>query len=140
RRGVTPPPAPAPPGRASGCRRGQAHQTVRLPQGAAIDPGGIGKGLAADIVAEEMLEAGAGGVCVNVGGDLRVAGCPPTPAGWTVGVDDPFGGPPLTTLALQDGAIATSSRLGRTWNALRGAPPSPPGAGDRHAGQHAPGC
>ncbi len=62
-----------------------------------------------------MLEAGAGGVCVNVGGDLRVAGCPPTPSGWTVGVDDPFGGPPLTTLALQDGAIATSSRLGRTW-------------------------
>jgi thiamine biosynthesis lipoprotein len=30
-------------------------------------------------------------------------------------VDDPFGGPLLTTLALQDGAIATSSRLGRTW-------------------------
>jgi thiamine biosynthesis lipoprotein len=91
------------------------NQTVRLPEGAALDPGGIGKGLAADIVAEKMLEAGAGGVCVNVGGDLRVAGCPPTPSGWTVGVDDPFGGPPLTTLALQDGAIATSSRLGRTW-------------------------
>jgi thiamine biosynthesis lipoprotein len=52
---------------------------------------------------------------VNVGGDLRVAGRPPTPAGWTVGVDDPFGGPPLTTLSLQEGAIATSSRLGRTW-------------------------
>jgi thiamine biosynthesis lipoprotein len=91
------------------------NQTVRLPDGAAIDPGGIGKGLAADIVVEMMLDAGAGGVCVNVGGDLRVAGRPPTPAGWTVGVDDPFGGPPLTTLALQDGAIATSSRLGRTW-------------------------
>ncbi len=104
-------------------RRGEAgrvvvdrrNETVRLPEGAALDPGGIGKGLAADIVAEKMLEAGAEGVCVNVGGDLRVAGCPPTPSGWTVGVDDPFGGPPLSTLALQDGAIATSSRLGRTW-------------------------
>ena len=104
-------------------RRGEAgrvvvdrrNQTVRLPEGAALDPGGIGKGLAADIMAEEMLEAGAGGVCVNVGGDLRVAGRPPTPSGWTVGVDDPFGGPPLANLALQDGAVATSSRLGRTW-------------------------
>jgi thiamine biosynthesis lipoprotein len=102
-------------GGAAGVVVDQRNQTVRLPEGAAIDPGGIGKGLAADIVAEKMLEAGARGVCVNVGGDLRVAGRPPTPAGWTVGVDDPFGGPPLTTLALQDGAIATSSRLGRTW-------------------------
>ena len=91
------------------------NQTVRLPEGAAIDSGGIGKGLAADIVAERMLAAGAEGVCVNVGGDLRVAGSPPTPSGWTVGIDDPFGGPLLTTLALEDGAIATSSRLGRTW-------------------------
>ena len=102
-------------GGAAGVVVDQRNQTVRLPEGAAIDPGGIGKGLAADIVAEKMLEAGARGVCVNVGGDLRVAGRPPTPAGWTVGVDDPFGGPPLTTLSLQEGAIATSSRLGRTW-------------------------
>jgi thiamine biosynthesis lipoprotein len=111
-------PLPLPPrhrGGAAGVVVDRRNQTVRLPQGAAIDPGGIGKGLAADIVAEQMLDAGAGGVCVNVGGDLRVAGRPPTPAGWTVGVDDPFGGPPLTTLALRDGAIATSSRLGRTW-------------------------
>jgi thiamine biosynthesis lipoprotein len=110
-----PPPFPRRRGGATGVVVDQRNQTVRLPEGAAIDPGGIGKGLAADIVAEKMLEAGARGVCVNVGGDLRVAGRPPTPAGWTVGVDDPFGGPPLTTLSLQEGAIATSSRLGRTW-------------------------
>jgi len=110
-----PPPFPRRRGGAAGVVVDQRNQTVRLPEGAAIDPGGIGKGLAADIVAEKMLEAGARGVCVNVGGDLRVAGRPPTPAGWTVGVDDPFGGPPLTTLSLQEGAIATSSRLGRTW-------------------------
>ena len=110
-----PPPFPRRRGGAAGVVVDQRNQTVRLPEGAAIDPGGIGKGLAADIVAEKMLEAGARGGCVNVGGDLRVAGRPPTPAGWTVGVDDPFGGPPLTTLSLQEGAIATSSRLGRTW-------------------------
>jgi thiamine biosynthesis lipoprotein len=109
------PPLPYRRGAAGGVVVDQRNQTIRLPEGAAIDPGGIGKGLAADIVAEKMLEGGAGGVCVNVGGDLRVAGRPPTPAGWTVGVDDPFGGPPLTNLALQDGAVATSSRLGRTW-------------------------
>src|SRR6266550_4024761 len=56
-------------------RRGEAgrvlvdrrNETVRLPEGAALDPGGIGKGLAADIVAEKMLEAGAEGVCVKIG-------------------------------------------------------------------------
>ena len=48
--------------------------TVRIPDGVGFDPGGIGKGLAADLVAEELVELGAAGVCVNVGGDVRVAG------------------------------------------------------------------
>ena len=50
---------------------------VTLPAGARFDPGGIGKGLAADLVADELRSFGAAGVCVNVGGDLRVAGAAP---------------------------------------------------------------
>ncbi len=44
---------------------------VRLPEGVGFDPGGIGKGLAADIVGEELADR-VDGICVNIGGDLRV--------------------------------------------------------------------
>ena len=51
--------------------------SVRLPPGVGFDPGGIGKGLAADLVVAEVMAGGAEGVCVNLGGDLRVRGRSP---------------------------------------------------------------
>ncbi|HSS10723.1 MAG TPA: FAD:protein FMN transferase, partial [Acidimicrobiales bacterium] len=59
---------------------------VRLPAAAGFDPGGIGKGLAADLVCSEMMAAGADGVCINLGGDVRVTGSGPDGRGWTVAV------------------------------------------------------
>jgi FAD:protein FMN transferase len=94
-------------------------RAVRLPPGVRLDLGGIGKGFAADIVAEELLDAGAAGVCVNLGGDLRVAGESPSGDAWVVEVEIPVDRgehadpPPL--LALAEGAIATTSRCGRVW-------------------------
>ena len=112
-----PPVAPAPP--APGCgeiRLWPLIPGVALPAGVQLDLGGIGKGYAADIVAIELLEAGAGGVCVNVGGDLRVAGEPPSGGAWVVAVDDPFQpGRDLLHLALHSGAVATTTRLKRRW-------------------------
>jgi thiamine biosynthesis lipoprotein len=86
---------------------------VALPRGAGFDPGGIGKGLAADLVVAELLADGATGACVNVGGDLRAEGGGP----WTVDVADPFDDrrPPIARLAFDAGGVATSSRLRRTW-------------------------
>ena len=46
--------------------------TVRLPPGTAVDAGGIGKGLAADMVAGLLMANGAGGAMVDIGGDVRV--------------------------------------------------------------------
>ena len=63
--------------------------TVRLPVGTGFDPGGIGKGLAADIVVDELLADGAEGVCVNLGGDIRVEGAGPTGDAWTIAVEHP---------------------------------------------------
>ena len=97
-------------------------RVLRLAAGTALDLGGIGKGLAADLVAEEMRTAGAAGVSVNVGGDVRVVGAPPDPAGWVVGIDldpDPDSGVTLT-VALAGGAVATSSRLRRRWSSDAG--------------------
>ena len=88
---------------------------VRLPAGTGFDPGGIGKGLAADMVVAETMAAGAAGVCVNLGGDLRVTGLDPTDAAWTVAVEHPLAARPLAYVGLRDGAVATSTTLRRRW-------------------------
>ncbi len=90
--------------------------TVTLPPGARLDPGGIGKGRAADLVAAYAMRAGAAGVCVNLGGDLRVIGEPPTADGWIVGVEDPYDKErELGRVVVVDGAVATTCRTFRTW-------------------------
>jgi FAD:protein FMN transferase len=89
---------------------------VSVPVGVGLDPGGIGKGLAADIVVRELIDAGAAGALVGIGGDLACAGTPPEPHGWRVAVEDPRErSRTLTTVALAAGGAATSSTLTRTW-------------------------
>jgi thiamine biosynthesis lipoprotein len=78
---------------------------VRLPAGSGFDPGGIGKGLAADIVVAELMAAGARGACVNLGGDLRVAGEGPGGGTWTVAVEHPASPEPIARLGLADGEL-----------------------------------
>ena len=97
-----------------------ANGTACLPEGTWFDPGGIGKGLAADLVSEE-LSGQADGLLVNVGGDLRVSGVAADPAGWVIAVDDPFDATrPLTRIAIPSGAIATSSKRERRWETADG--------------------
>ncbi len=89
--------------------------SVRLPAGTGFDPGGIGKGLAADLVSAEVMAAGADGVCINLGGDLRVRGVPPGGDGWIVAIEHPSKREPLARVGVRDGAVATSTTLERTW-------------------------
>jgi thiamine biosynthesis lipoprotein len=91
-------------------------RVVRLLSGTGFDPGGIGKGLAADIVIGEMLAAGASGACVNLGGDLRVAGCSPRGDAWTIAIEHPWIGEPIGRVGLRGGAVATSTTLRRRWS------------------------
>jgi len=70
----------------SGVRLDASAATVSLPVGVGLDPGAIGKGLAADIVAEDLAAAGARAVLVNLGGDISIAGALDVP--WVVGLDD----------------------------------------------------
>ncbi len=96
--------------------------TAQLPAGVGFDPGGIGKGLAADLVARQAIEAGAAGVLVDLGGDIRVMGQPPERAGqWRIGVDHPTDGTTLATVVLTEGAVATSTRTRRRWTSPDGA-------------------
>jgi thiamine biosynthesis lipoprotein len=90
---------------------------VGLPAGVQIDPGGIGKGLAADLAVDLVVHAGAIGACVNVGGDLRVAGTALDGQRWSVTIEDPLGRPDLGTVHLRDEALVSSWRTRRTWGA-----------------------
>jgi thiamine biosynthesis lipoprotein len=93
------------------------NQTVTLPTGLTLDPGGLGKGLAADIVASELRELGAEGVCISIGGDIRCSGTGPIDGAWSIPVASPFASSDiLATATLFDGAIATSSLDAKTWS------------------------
>ena len=92
------------------------HGVVQLPVGTALDPGGIGKGLAADLIGQEMLRAGATGTLIEVGGDVMATGTSPTGEAWRIAVDDPFGVSAPTEVRMTTGGIATSSSRLRTWN------------------------
>jgi thiamine biosynthesis lipoprotein len=91
-----------------------AHAKIHFPEGLGFDPGGIGKGLAADIVAEALVTSGATAAMVAVGGDVRVAGT--APSSWTVEVESPFDrNETIAVLSLVDGAVCTSSVQAKTW-------------------------
>jgi thiamine biosynthesis lipoprotein len=96
--------------------------TVTLDAGSGFDPGGIGKGLAADLVTAELLERGASGALVNVGGDLMTRGRAPRATGWSVEVEDPTAPERhVARVLLRDGAVCTSSRVKRSWTTTDGA-------------------
>lgn len=93
----------------------EAQRIVRLPAGVRLDLGGIGKGLAADLVVTGLLARGATGALVSVGGDLRVAGTPPDGVAWHIDIEDPRTDQRLAVVDLLDGGVATSTTLRRRW-------------------------
>jgi thiamine biosynthesis lipoprotein len=93
-------------------------RTVCLPPGTRLDAGGLGKGLAADIVVDGLLRRGATSACVNLGGDLRAAGPAPDGPVWRIDVQHPLTEQVVAQIGFEQGAVATSSPLRRAW--LRG--------------------
>lgn len=89
---------------------------LTLPHGATLDPGGLGKGLAADVLAEELTDMGANGVCISIGGDIRCAGTGPLDGLWPITVADPHDTRQnLATVLLESGGIATSHVSAKSW-------------------------
>ena len=84
-------------------------KTVRLPIGTALDAGGVGKGLAADIVAEEFVDHECDGLLVSIGGDVVVAGRAPEDCGWAIDILDPAARHHVDCVHIDRGAVATSS-------------------------------
>ena len=104
---------------------------LRLPAGVLLDLGATAKGLGSDRAARAAMRAEQaekpavmagvptraldGGVLIELGGDIAVAGTPPR-GGWPVTVAGPAAGPRRAHLVrLADGAIATSATTCRRW-------------------------
>ena len=104
-----------------GCREivvDHTQRTVTVPQQVGLDAGGIGKGFAADIVAEALVSAGAVGALVNVGGDLKVAGEGPEDGAWRIDIAEPAvtEGWVFEIVVPGGSGVATSTPLRRTWS------------------------
>lgn len=96
---------PASPAQRCGGRIAVDGRRIELEPGFRLDLGGIAKGYTVDRAAQLL---GTAGPClVNAGGDLAARG-----RSWPVGVETGDG---QITLALEDGAIATSGRDRRRW-------------------------
>lgn len=86
--------------------------TVTLPRGIGLDFGGIAKGMAVDAALARLRELGCERALVNAGGDLAVAGLPPSSDAWPVAVP---GRDTWWTVPLARGAMATSGIARRHW-------------------------
>lgn len=83
---------------------------------ARVDLGGIAKGYAIDQAIEGMMELGAAGALVEIGGDLRVEGTPVRrdQGRWKIEVASPFRNDGMMTLNLDGGyAVCTSGNYAR---------------------------
>ena len=90
-----------------------ASKSVSIPSGVALDAGGIGKGLAADLMSDYAMQLGAMGVAVFAGGDVAVKGMAKDAAGWKVEISDPTDSTKfISSVALSRGGLATSSPMG----------------------------
>lgn len=90
---------------------------VFLPTGTTLDPGGIGKGLTADLICTQVMSKGALGCLISAGGDIRVKGAGPHQGNWILAIEDPIDkNSVISQVQIQDGAVATSSRLKRKFS------------------------
>jgi len=88
-------------------------KSVSVPIGVALDAGGIGKGLAADLMSDYAMQLGAMGIAVFAGGDVAVKGMATQAAGWKVNISDPTNVDSyIASVLLSRGGLATSSPMG----------------------------
>lgn len=112
--------APARPSQPGQWRSVQTHPTrrqIKLPPGVGLDLGGIGKGLAAAAVVDQLRPFGP--ALVDAGGDVAAGAAPPGFPGWPVAIAAPDPGPDgeedLLWVWLTDATLATSGTDYRRW-------------------------
>lgn len=90
-----------------------------LPAGLGVDPGGVGKGLAADLLtASGLASPDVTGLLVDLGGDISARGVDRNGGAWSVAVSDerqPHLCAHLDDWTVNDAGVATSSVMRRRW-------------------------
>jgi len=92
--------------------------TIARPPGLRLDLGGVGKGLAADLIAEQLAVHAR--FAVDAAGDVRVGGARTATRPHEIDVAHPWDAEPIGTLRIAAGAIATSGVGSRLWAAPHG--------------------
>lgn len=93
----------------------QRSLTLSVPEGVLLDLDSTAKATTVDRAASRIASQVSCGVLVCIGGDLAVAGPPPT-GGWSVGVDDVSGsGDSPAVVSVSSGGLATSGTVARSW-------------------------
>ena len=118
---AAPPRRPAAPKAASPWRRFEVDDqagTVTRPPGARLDTGGVGKGLAADLIATQLR--GYQRFVVDCGGDIRIGGAGALVNPYDVSVEHPLTGERAYVLKLGPGGVATSGLNVRIWRGADG--------------------
>jgi FAD:protein FMN transferase len=95
----------------------QDDRAVRIPRGVRLDLGSTAKAFAADRAARTISAAVGSGVLVSLGGDVAVAGAPPS-GGWAVGIAQESAAPDdalQQVVAISSGGLASSATSARTW-------------------------
>ena len=82
--------------------------TASLPEGFALDLGGIGKGYAAGRCKEILKAHGVTSALLSLGGNVSALGSKPDGTAWTVAIEDPDGGAYLGTVQITDQCVVTS--------------------------------
>ncbi len=93
---------------------------VARPPGLRIDPGGIAKGLIADLVLAGVAQRPL--AFVDCGGDVAVGGARAAERPWRVAVRHPADGSVAHTFTLAHGGVATSGLARRLWLRADGTP------------------
>ncbi len=89
-------------------------ESIRRPPGLRFDTGGIGKGLAADLVANRLTSYGR--YAIDLGGDVRVGGMEPEGEPVEIEVRHPLSGESADRFRVGRGAVATSGLDARLWS------------------------
>ena len=90
---------------------------ITLPTGMSLDAGGLGKGLAADLVTQDLLDMGVQGASLSVGGDVALVGTPDDGENWVVNIGAPHNYEEvIASVRTRGGGVATSTLAARTWD------------------------
>ncbi|MCQ2420145.1 MAG: FAD:protein FMN transferase [Clostridia bacterium] len=84
-------------------------ETVIMPDGFSFDPGGIGKGFAAERAKRALRDAGVQSALLSLGGNISALGAKPDGSDWLIGIQDPRdAASQFAFVRIRDAAVVTS--------------------------------